>query len=160
MAFWWRPLIMIMMSVLISLSSRPGTAATTGQLYWCDTRTGYAIGGYDPVAYFVDRKARQGVTDFEYQWKAVTWKFVSAANRAVFVRDPGVYAPQYGGYGAEGIAQGILAAGSPLNWLLFENRLFLFNTAVQRAKWVEGTKFRRGKANANWPDLNSVLVRE
>ena len=130
-----------------------------GQYYWSDVRTGYAIGGYDPVAYFVDAEPRLGSKGYEYDWQGVTWRFVSAANRAVFVRDPKVYAPQYGGYGAEGVARGVLAEGSPLNWLIYEDRLFLFTGAGQRAKWRNETGSRRGRANGNWPKINGVLVR-
>ena len=160
MAIWRR--FVIALGVVIPSLFFPLVAetATTGQYYWCDVRTGYAMGGFDPVAYFVDKKPRVGKTEFEYDWQNVTWRFVSAANRAVFVRDPKVYAPQFGGYGAEATAKGVLTEGSPTVWLIYRDRLYLFAGASQRMVWVDGPKFRRSKAVSNWDVLSKSLVRD
>src|SRR5947209_5630996 len=59
---------------------------------------GVAIGGYDPVAYFVDNRAIKGSEKFSYKWLGTPWHFVSDEHRQLFKNDPVKYAPQYGGY--------------------------------------------------------------
>lgn len=155
---------MAMLAMLVALTgaavSTGARGATTGQYYWCDTSTGFAIAGFDPVAYFVDRMPRRGSPSHEYEWSGVTWRFVSAANRAVFVRDPEVYAPRYGGYGAERVAEGALLEGNPVLWKVIDDRLYLFSTAERLERWGEGARFRRRRADTNWPVINRRLVRE
>lgn len=63
-----------------------------------------AIRGYDPVAYFAEGKPVKGLREFSHQWQGATWRFASAQNRERFAADPHKYAPQYGGYGAYGVA--------------------------------------------------------
>ena len=79
-----------------------------------DPLTGVAIDGYDPVTYFTDSEPRLGKPDFEYDWAGVPWYFVSAANRDVFMRNPTVYAPQFGGHCLMSLARGYLHGGSVL----------------------------------------------
>lgn len=168
MAIWWRfgagnsGFAFLMAGAVVYLAAVvfPATqaAAKDDLVFWRDESTGYAIGGYDPVAYFVDARPRVGVRNYEYDWRGVTWRFVSAANRAVFARDPRVYAPQYGGYGAQSVAMGLLAQGSPREWLIYQDRLFLFANAGQRQKWHDDIARRRRAASRNWPKINDVLV--
>src|SRR5216684_1468726 len=55
-----------------------------------------AIQGYDPVAYFTDRKPVKGSSQFEYVYDEARWRFSSAAHRGIFVANPDRYMPQYG----------------------------------------------------------------
>ena len=64
---------------------------------WSDPSTGFAIGGYDPVAYFVHRTPHRGKAGVELVIDGVAWKFLNEANKAVFARDPDVYAPRFAG---------------------------------------------------------------
>src|SRR5215831_12681414 len=59
---------------------------------------GYAIGGFDVVAYHVKKAAVRGKPEFSYVWREATWLFESADNRAKFAANPEAYVPQYGGY--------------------------------------------------------------
>ena len=59
---------------------------------------GLAIEGYDPVAYFTQRKAVEGSEEFSYYWMGATWHFASSEHRQMFKSHPERYAPQYGGY--------------------------------------------------------------
>jgi len=167
MAIWWRPVygfsrfvaLVIAALTIMPIIGNTATHATPDKdlIYWRDISTGFAVGGYDPVAYFVDARPRLGTGEFEYDWQGVTWRFVSAANRAVFVRDPTVYAPRYGGYGAQGVARGVLAPGNPEDWLIYEDRLFFFTNAAQRRSWREQAKTQRRSADIFWPKINREL---
>ena len=61
-------------------------------------RSGVAIKGYDPVAYFTQSKAVKGSSAFTHNWMNSTWRFASADDRDEFVRNPEKYMPQYPGY--------------------------------------------------------------
>ncbi len=54
--------------------------------------TGYsgdvAIRGYDPVAYFTDKKAVPGSETYSYKWLGATWRFASDAHRRLFAANP------------------------------------------------------------------------
>ena len=56
-----------------------------------------AIGGYDPVAYFLDGQPHRGVEDFQFDWARATWLFGSEGNLVAFKDRPDVYAPVFGG---------------------------------------------------------------
>lgn len=99
---------------------------------------GYAIGGYDPVAYFKENKALKGNESISFKWKNVTWLFSSQENKKLFEKAPNDYAPQYGGWslyqmsgnGGEGYATQTRPEDS---WLIFGRKLYL----VHRADWAE-----------------------
>jgi YHS domain-containing protein len=63
-----------------------------------NTENGYAIKGFDPVAYFTMGGPVKGDKRFAYEWNGATWLFSAESNRELFMNDPERYAPQYGGY--------------------------------------------------------------
>jgi len=91
-----------------------------------------AIQGYDPVAYFTDGKPVRGTADFEYQWDEHTYRFASAQHRELFKADPVHYAPQFGNYCAMALALGKIVKADPENWLISENRLYVFGSPAPK----------------------------
>ncbi|KRD50139.1 hypothetical protein IB265_20595 [Ensifer sp. ENS10] len=92
--------------------------------------TGYfgdvAIKGYDPVAYFTENKAVEGSPEFSYRWLGATWQFASAEHRDQFIKEPTRYAPQYGGYCADGVSFGTVTTNiDPKAWRIIEDKLYL-----------------------------------
>ena len=59
---------------------------------------GVALGGYDPVAYQTTGKATPGDPAITGIWNGVTWRFASAMNMKKFMKAPGKFAPQTGGF--------------------------------------------------------------
>jgi hypothetical protein len=59
---------------------------------------GVAIKGYDPVAYFTERRAVKGNSEFTHIFQDARWHFLNDENRELFVADPEHYMPQYGGF--------------------------------------------------------------
>ena len=57
-----------------------------------------AIQGYDPVAYFTQKKAVKGKTTLASSYEGVTYYFSSQANKETFAKNPANYEPQYGGW--------------------------------------------------------------
>ena len=72
-------------------------AATTERVV-VNRYSGLAIEGFDPVAYFTESVAAQGLSDFEARESGAVWRFRNPGNRASFVAHPEIYGPQFGGY--------------------------------------------------------------
>ena len=81
-------------SVLFLLSVGTALAKSPVLKNW----RGWAVKGYDVVAYFKQGRPVKGDKAFQYQWQDAIWRFSSAENLADFKADPEKYAPQYGGY--------------------------------------------------------------
>jgi hypothetical protein len=90
-----------------------------------------AIKGYDPVAYFTDRKAVKGDSRFEYVYDNARWQFANAAHRDMFVADPDQYMPRYGGFCAQCVAMKLcagltnLAPADPEAWTIVDGKLYM-----------------------------------
>ena len=121
----------------------------------------YAIGGYDPVAYFTTAQATKGNTKYNYKWNKATWLFSSAMNKKSFVRNPKKYAPQYGGYCAYAVSRGYTAKTDPkYAWTVYKGRLYLnYNKKVQ-GMWQPTIKDAIKKANKNWPGVLKKTYRK
>jgi hypothetical protein len=109
-----------------------------------------AIKGYDTVAYFTEGRAIKGKKEFEISWRDARWHFVSAAHRDMFVANPERYAPKFGGFCANGMSKGKMAAADPEAWTIVDGKLYLkFNKAV-RDRWRLDKAVRIKKAEKNW----------
>ncbi|MBL9207538.1 MAG: hypothetical protein JNN01_20825 [Opitutaceae bacterium] len=118
------------------------------------TLFGVAIKGFDPVAYFVEGKPRQGESAYTVEWQGATWRFVSAEHRDAFKAAPENFAPQFGGYCAWAVSQNYTANTDPENaWKIVNGKLYLnYNREVQK-KWELDVPGNIAKAEANWPKL-------
>ena len=114
---------------------------------------GVAIDGYDPVAYFTAGRPVEGSKEHSFEWEGATWRFASAENRGLFAKEPGKYAPQYGGYCAYAIANGYTADIDPDAWTIHEGKLYLNYDEKIEAKWRADKASFIAKADANWPKL-------
>ena len=70
---------------------------------------GVILKGYDAVAYFKQGKPLKGNPEIASTYQGVTYLFASAANKADFDKDPAKYVPQYGGFCALGVANGVIS---------------------------------------------------
>ncbi|MCI4442204.1 MAG: hypothetical protein JHC39_01755, partial [Lentimicrobium sp.] len=57
-----------------------------------------AIQGYDPVAYFTQKKAVKGKVTIAATYEGVTYNFSTQANKEIFIKNPSGYEPQFGGW--------------------------------------------------------------
>lgn len=119
---------------------------------------GIAIMGYDPVAYFTKGKALKGSEEFSYEWLGATWHFENAKHRDLFAADPVKYAPQFGGYCADGTAYGQITANvDPEAWRIIDGKLYL-NYDQGSAAELEETPGQIKKAEANWLKIKAKLA--
>jgi hypothetical protein len=136
----------------------PSRAATTERVV-TNFRTGLAISGFDPVAYFTNRAAVLGREEFETRFAGATWRFISSGNRDAFIDHPDAYMPEFGGYDPTGVARGVAVAGHPEVWLIVGERLYLFRDAKARAAFQASSEKFLAAADQRWPALQDTLVR-
>jgi len=118
-----------------------------------DDRTGYAIGGYDPVDYFVLGESRLIENGIEAYWGGVSWKFRNIGNKQAFLLHPCTYAPRFGGLDPVLLSQHKGVMGSPSLFDIYKDRLYLFYNGTTLARWK---KYREGivsEAKLGWPKV-------
>jgi len=120
---------------------------------------GIAIKGYDPVAYFTKSRAMKGSEKFAHTWLGAPWHFANARHRDLFAAEPIKYAPQFGGYCADGVAYGQSTANiDPEAWRIINGKLYL-NYDKGAAAELEEIPGQIDKAKANWPKIKAKLPR-
>jgi hypothetical protein len=120
-----------------------------------DWRTGLALYGFDPVAYFADGKPAAGLPELEGTTGALTWRFRNEGNRAAFEADPEAYLPRFGGHDPVALARGAVSAGNPLIWLVHDQRLYLFHDPAAQAAFAADPDMATAAAAARWPGLQA-----
>lgn len=144
-------------TVFVALSFvMPGAPAQADELI-NQSLNGVAILGYDPVAYFTDNKAVKGSNDFTYEWLGATWHFASAEHRDLFMVDPVKYAPQYGGYCAQGMLDGSTAGADPNSWRIVDGKLYMYASQGDIAAWAPNETRNISTADVQWGLLKANL---
>ncbi len=116
-------------------------------------RNGLAIEGYDPVAYFTERKPVKGAPEFRTEFQGATFQFASADHRERFAADPEQFAPQYGGYCAYGTAKGYKAKIDPEAFTVVQGKLYLNYSDAVQTRWLSDIPGYIQQADANWPEV-------
>ena len=117
-------------------------------------KSGLAIQGYDPVAYFTSGKAVEGKKDISLDYQGASYRFASTANRDAFRADPGKYEPQYGGWCAYAMgSSGDKVEVDPETFKIVDGRLYLFynkffNNTLKT--WNKDEAHLRPSADKNW----------
>lgn len=132
-------------------------AATTERIV-VNRYSGLAIGGFDPVAYFTDSVAVQGLPDFEAREGGAVWRFRNEGNRASFVAHPEIYGPQFGGYDPVDLGRGVIYAGNPRFWVVTGQRLYLFGREENRDAFAAAPERFLKEATTRWPALEQELA--
>jgi hypothetical protein len=132
-------------------------AATTERVV-VNRYSGLAIDGFDPVAYFTDSQAIQGVVDFEAAEAGAVWRFRNEGNRASFVAHPEIYAPQFGGYDPIDLGRGVTYAGNPRFWVVSGQRLYLFGREENRDAFTADPPRFLKDATVRWPAIEQGLA--
>ncbi len=128
----------------------PHRASQSDAVEAVDLQKGFALKGYDPVAYFSDGRPAAGDPAISYQWRGATWLFATAEHRAAFAADPARYAPQFGGYCAFAVSRGTTADGDPLRWAVVNDKLYLNNNLLAMKFWDEDRPGNIQAGNSNW----------
>jgi YHS domain-containing protein len=118
---------------------------------------GVILKGYDPVAYFKQRKPVKGDPAIESTYQGATYLFASAANKADFDKDPAKYAPKYGGFCAYGVANGVMAdIEGPEAFAVYNGRLYVCGNQAALKDFKDDIDGNIDKADMNWLHLNGL----
>jgi hypothetical protein len=142
---------------LLSVGGAALRAATTERVV-TDPRTGLALYGFDPVAYFTDGAPAQGQAEIEYRFAGAVWRFRNEGNRAAFAADPEVYAPRFGGYDPLGVARGVATPGYAELWVRRNDRLYLFHKPETKAAFEADPQGTVVAAEGRWAQVVRDLV--
>ena len=138
-------------------------AAQAGEQYVDET--GYAVSGYDAVAFFdlkqsavgeQQPQAVPGKASITAEYNGATWAFASEANRDKFVANPAKYAPQYDGHCAYGLAQGGKVPANPNLWRIVDGKLYLNITPTVVGFWESDVSGNLKKANGIWSSKEAL----
>jgi len=125
-------------------------------------RSGLALQGYDPVAYFPEGSnvPQRGRVELAIKHEGATYRFANPENLARFAADPERYVPAYGGWCAWAMVNGERVSINPRSFLIEDGRLLLFYDSLfadTRARWREANSPALGaEADSHW----TVIVRE
>lgn len=118
------------------------------------SKSGLAIDGYDPVAYFKSNKPVEGKKEFAVSHQGAVYYFSSAENKDAFIKNPSSYEPQYGGWCAYAMGKnGEKVSVDPETFKIINGKLFLFynrffnNTLTS---WNKDETNLKTKADTNW----------
>lgn len=117
-------------------------------------KDGVAIQGYDPVAYFTEKKAVAGDAKLRSTTpQGAVYHFASSANKAMFDANPRKYEPQFGGWCAYAASIDTLSPIDPKYWEVVDGRLLLQHNQKAWDLWHRDAGGNLVKADKNWPGL-------
>ena len=142
---------------LLSMLMQFSGLAAAGEI-----NTGYfgnvAIKGYDTVAYFTEQKAVKGKDSISHSWLGAQWQCSNQQHKRLFVENPARYAPQYGGFCADGVAYGTTTTNiDPQAWRIIDGKLYL-NYNESAAVEIEELEGQVDKADKNWPKIRAGIL--
>lgn len=118
---------------------------------------GVILKGYDPVAYFKQRRPVAGNPTFTSAYRGATYLFVSAMNKAEFDKDPAKYAPSYGGFCAYSLAKGVLAdVEGPEAFTVYNGKLYVCGNEAALKSFKADIDANISAADVNWLRLNGL----
>ncbi len=138
------------------------TFAFAGEQYIDET--GYAVSGYDVVAYFGLEAAPvgtpqpegvPGIASFTAEYNDAKWAFSSEENREAFLADPEKYVPAFDGHCAYGVSRGGKVPANPNLWRIVDGQLYLNITKNVVGFWEEDIPGNISLADGNWPGIES-----
>ena len=113
---------------------------------------GVILKGYDPVAYFVQKKAVKGNPKYQTSYQGATYYFASAADLALFKKGPSKYVPQYGGFCANGMANRKASDIDPSVFFVLKGKLYVCASADAEKELHSNLQENLKKADQNWDE--------
>ena len=144
---WTLPAVLLIATLLSACAGNgPYNSTTEG------ADANLMLKGHDPVAYFTLGKHTPGSAAIRTEHEGAIYRFVSDANKAVFLKEPAKYVPQFGGFCANGIAYGIPWGGDPDNWKIIDGKLYIFGGESSRNYFLMDEKANLARAEHYWAD--------
>lgn len=106
---------------------------------WGDSSTAprIALKGYDPVAYFTERKPLKGDSQIAHDWDDSRYYFASARHRELFAADPDRYAPRFSGFCTGAVLKGERYEANPDYWAIVDGKLYVFSSRAGKERFEQ-----------------------
>ena len=141
----------LLLSLIVAGLALPVFAQTKSLLNL--DKSGVAIQGYDPVAFFTDKKPVKGDQKFLLKHDGAIYFFASKEHKDAFKAEPAKYEPVFGGYCAYGVSRNKLIEIDVDAFQIVDGKLLLQYSKGVRADFNADAKANLAKADANWPKL-------
>lgn len=136
----------------LGLVLTPIAAAAKPDVVHTNWRDNIAAEGYDVVTFF-SGKPQLGKAEFTTRYEGADWFFFNQANKDLFLTNPDLFAPQYGGYCAWAVSKGKLAPGNAEHWFVEDGRLYFNYNARIKRRWEKKRANYIRSAEKRWLDL-------
>jgi len=147
--------ILFLFVVLLTANTFAQTAAKRTSEFNLEKKV--ALQGYDPVAYFTQKKAVKGKATIASSYEGVIYYFSSQANKDAFTKNPTNYEPQYGGWCSYAMGStGEKVEIDPETFKIVDGKLNLFYNAYFNntlKSWNKDEVNLKKKADANWKKI-------
>lgn len=120
-------------------------------------KSGLAILGYDPVAYFEMKKPVKGRPSITATHDGAIYHFATARHRKLFAANPEKYVPAYGGWCSYGMRYGQISRIDPRSWDIVNGRLHLSLNQGTRAVWLRAIEKNITIADNLW---NKIFLKK
>ena len=111
---------------------------------------GMILKGYDAVAYFKQEKPVKGNPEIKSSYQGATYLFASAEDKADFDKDPAKHVPQYGGFCAYGVVNGVLFDSEEDAFIVYKGKLYLSGNQEGLKIFKDDIDSNIDKADNNW----------
>ena len=143
----------LILSLVVATLALPVFAQTATKTLVNVDKSGVAIQGYDPVAFFAAGKPVKGDQKFLAKHDGAIYFFASKEHKDLFKADPAKYEPEFGGYCAYGVSRNKLVEIDVDAFQIVDGKLLLQYSKGVRDDFNEDAKGNLAKANANWTGL-------
>jgi len=117
-----------------------------------------ALKGFDPVAYFLDGKPRKGDPGITSRYQGVVYEFANAANKAAFDKEPAKYVPEFNGYCAFGVTEGLKIDVDPHAYAINAGKLNVFFSEEARDAYQQDLSAKSKEAHEKWPEERKLTT--
>ncbi|MBY0613477.1 MAG: tat pathway signal sequence domain protein [Beijerinckiaceae bacterium] len=115
-----------------------------------------ALKGFDPVAYFVDKRPRKGDPEITSRHQGVVYEFVDKDHKDIFDKDPAKYVPIFAGFCAFGVWEGLKIDIDPHAYAINEGKLAVFFSEEARDIYQGDLANKSREAQAKWPEVRKL----
>jgi YHS domain-containing protein len=143
----------IILSLVLATLALPLFAQPAAKTLLNLDKTGVAIQGYDPVAFFTDNKPVKGDQKFLLKHDGAIYFFASKEHKDLFKAEPAKYEPCFGGYCAYGVSRNKLVEIDVDAFQIVGGKLLLQYSKGVRDDFNKDQTGNLTKANGNWPAL-------
>lgn len=140
----------------------PDVAAHNGKQITTDEEKGFynninddgvIMGGYDPVAYFTDKKAIKGSSQFSARYNGATYYFTSQEHADMFKEHPDMFAPLYGSFCGYAMAFARRRPVNPEYWNIVDGHLILQHSKGAWELFNKDIPKFKSEADVQWPPI-------